>query len=86
MKNKFILPGQLSLSILNQSLPAGINFRVDTYFDPYGDGKSKRKLFKREFFYSFRCYQEILNRFDTKKYYGSEVIFAIKPYQKAKNF
>lgn len=85
MKN-FTTPKQLSLSILNQTKASGINFRVDIYFDPYGDGKSARKLFKRKFFYSFKTYQEIIERFHSTKYYGSEVVFSEKNYIKATQF
>ena len=85
MKN-FTTPEQLSLSILNQTKASGINFRVDFYFDPYGDGKSARKLFKRKFYYSFKNYQEIIERFHSTKYYESEVIFSEQPYKKATQF
>lgn len=85
MKN-LTIPEQLSLSILNQTKAAGINFRVDTYFDPYGDGKSDRKLLNRKFYYSFKTYDEIIARFHSTKYYGSEVTFSEKSYKKARQF
>lgn len=83
---KLLYPGQISLSVLAQSLPAGIYFRVDNYFDPFGDGKSGKKLLNRKFYYSFKSYKEILDRFNDNKYYGSEVIFSETPYKNAINW
>lgn len=76
----------LSTEDLTKKQSHPINFRVDIYFDPYGDGKSKRKILKREYYYSFKSRQEILDRFDDKLYYGSEVVFTDKNYKKAKSF
>lgn len=88
MKNrKSIFPEQLSISILNQTVPAGINFRVDIYFDQCGDDKSRRKLLNRKFYYSFKTYNQIIERFhSTKKYYGSKVVFSTEAYKNAEQF
>lgn len=63
-----------------------ITFSVTHFFDPYGDGKSARKVLKREFFHTCKTPDEIRANFpDNGKYYG-EKLLKFKPYRRTKNF
>jgi hypothetical protein len=63
------------------------SFSITSYFDPYGDGKSDRKLFSRKFFksnYSKETIESIhliINR--DRSYYDSTII-NFKQYKSAK--
>ena len=64
-------------------------FSVVSFFDPYGDGKSTRKVFKREFFESDLPQDQILEFFlkqNEKANYYSEKIISFKNYKKTKPF
>jgi hypothetical protein len=62
-------------------------FSVISYFDPYGDGKSSRKVFSRQFFHTEKTKEEILQAFENRinKYYGG-VDLRFKPYKKTKQW
>lgn len=68
-----------------------ITFSATSFFDPYGDGKSERKVFKRTFFHTTKTKQEvekIFADFNAGKYYSAlRINFPKKPYiVKTKNF
>ncbi len=41
-------------------------FRVTTYFDPYGDGKSQPEVHRRYYYYSYLSKSEIMYYFDKR--------------------
>jgi hypothetical protein len=64
-----------------------IAFRVTAYYDPYGDGKSGRKIFKHYYYFTSLSESEVKHHFDVKNacsgYYG-EVTVAFMPTPKNK--
>ena len=67
-------------------------FSITSFFYPYGDGKSNRKVFQRKFYHSeFSDRDQIKNFFDTvinnrpTSYYGEKII-KFKSYIKTKPF
>lgn len=60
-------------------------FSIESYFDPYGDGKSDKKLFKRKFYNtklsgdSLKKIHVVINK--NRNYY-STTFLKIKPYKK----
>lgn len=62
-------------------------FSIIRYFDPMGDGKSDRKVLKREFFHSDKSKSEIQAYFDNLNKstgYYSKITIVFKPYKKTK--
>ncbi len=67
-----------------------ITFSITTFFDPMGDGKSARKVFKRNFYHSNNDREQIQDFTDTvlnasNSYYG-ERLLKFKDYKKTKPF
>lgn len=68
-----------------------ITFSVTSYFDPYGDKKSTRKVFKRRFYKTKKTKEEINRLFNKKNesrgYYSEETLnFPSKPYKRVEDF
>lgn len=68
-----------------------ITFSITTFFDPMGDGKSTRKVFKRSFYHSDNDLDQIQDFFDTvinpdKTTYYREKVIKFAPYKKTKAF
>jgi shikimate kinase len=69
-------------------------FSITFYYDPFGDGKSKRRILKRSFFHSEKPEQEIRDIFKKRysqygqfaqpRYLAPEIIF--KYYKKTNLF
>lgn len=62
-----------------------ITFKVVSYYDPYGDKKSNRKVFSRRYYQTKKTKKEIMDIFNKRNevltYYSQEiVIFPLKPY------
>jgi hypothetical protein len=67
-----------------------ITFSLTSFFDPMGDGKTARKVFKRSFYHSTNDRESIKNFVDTvlnasNSYYG-EKLLKFKNYKKTKSF
>jgi len=62
-----------------------ITFSTTTFFDPFGDGKSVRKVFKRRFYHTDKTKQEIENLFKSEGYFN-EVVLTFKDYKRTKEF
>ena len=61
-------------------------FSITTFFDPYGDGKSERKVFSRKFYHTEKSEADIKAIFpDNGKYYG-EIRLIFKSYKKTTLF
>lgn len=65
-------------------------FSITSFFDPMGDGKSERKVFKRNFYHSDSDKQSITNFVATvlnasNSYYGERVL-RFKAYKITKPF
>lgn len=68
-----------------------ITFSVTSYFDPYGDGKSTRRVFSRKFYKTKQSKHEIQELFYKKNrycdYYSEQLInFPSKPYKRVIDF
>jgi len=66
-----------------------LTFSVTSYFDPFGDEKSDRKILKREFYITDKSEQEITDYFDnynSNRDYYHNVTIKFKPYKRTKNF
>lgn len=68
-----------------------ITFSITSYFDPYGDKKSTRKVFKRRFFKTMKTKEEIIQLFkkknESRDYYSELTLnFPSKPYKIVKDF
>ena len=64
-------------------------FSTIRYFDPMGDGKSERKVLKREFYHSNKSKADIQTYFDSLNKstgYYSAISIVFKPYLKTKLF
>lgn len=68
-----------------------ITFSVTSYYDPYGDKKSPRVVYKREFYKTKKTQEEITRIFNMKNesrsYYGALTLsFPSRPYKRVKDF
>ena len=68
-----------------------ITFSVTSYYDPYGDKKSQRAVYKREFYKTKKTQEEITRIFkmknESRSYYGALTLrFPSKPYRRVKDF
>jgi hypothetical protein len=66
-----------------------ITFRLDRFFDAYGDGKSSRKLFSRKFYKTNKTKDEIvklISKKNTNAGYYKEIalVFPSKQYKLSK--
>lgn len=68
-----------------------ITFSITAFFDPMGDGKSKRKVFNRNFYHSDNDRDQIQDFFDTvinpdKTTYYREKVIKFALFKKTKPF
>ena len=65
-------------------------FCIISFFDPYGDRKSTRKIFKRRFFHTEKSKEEVIEKYasltsEHADYYGG-VNLKFAPYKRTKEW
>lgn len=64
-------------------------FSITSYYDPYGDGKSDRKVARRTFYHTNGSVDEVkayVNKYNITADYYNHLSLVFKPYKRTKEF